>query len=180
MSPQGFLTLHQINWKGAAVLIGVIILLSLFSKIFAILLLLAGVVFVSIIVNHFGLRVIGLELATFATVISGVVYGPLIGTLVGLILVTIHLLLSGYFGVYYMWVIPGYGLAGYLASQWSAQNIIALGMTITILLHAINMFFSFFFRRQDIFRYLIYIATNVVFNFIVFTVFGSWVVAVLK
>lgn len=170
----------QINWRVAAVLIGFIILLSLFSKIFAILLLLAGVVLVSAVVNHFNLRIIGLELATFATVVSGVVYGPVIGAVVGIILVTIHLLLSGYFGVYYLWVIPGYGLAGYLASQWSAQNIITLGMTITILLHAINMLFSFFFRRQDLFRYLIYVVTNVVFNFIMFAVFGAWVVAVLK
>lgn len=172
--------LPQINLRVAALLIGIIILLSLFSKLFAITFLLIAVVIISIIVNQFHLRLIGLELATFATVISGVVYGPFIGAIVGIVLVSIHLVLSGYFGIYYIWVIPGYGLAGYLASQWADQNIIALGMTLTLLLHGVNTLLSFFFRRKDLFKYLIYAATNVIFNFIMFTVFGQLTINVLK
>lgn len=172
--------LPQINLRVAAVLIAVIILLSMFSKLFAILFLLIGVVIVSFIVNHFGLRILGLELATFATVITGIVYGAVIGAIVGVILVTIHLVLSGYFGRYYVWVIPEYGLAGWLASQWASQNIIALGMSITLLLHGINIFFSFLFRRHMIPSYLVYAATNVVFNFFFFSLFGQFAINALS
>ncbi|MBI4214975.1 hypothetical protein HY546_03185, partial [archaeon] len=110
----------------------------------------------------------------------GVVYGPVIGAITGIVLVSIHLLMSGYFGIYFLWVIPEYALAGWLAAQWSSQGILQLGMTITLLLHGINIIFSLFFRRHMIFQYMVYAATNVVFNFALFALAGPAVIGVLK
>lgn len=172
--------LSQIEWKNVVILLVALALVAIYAKLFAIAVLIAGVVFVSFIVQQFSLRTVGLELVTFATVVSGVIYGPVVGAALGAVLVTFHLVFSGYFGVYYFWVIPVYAFGGFLASQWSGQGIASLGINITLVIHAINMAFTFALNRNNMFNYGLYAVTNVVFNFILFVVFGPAAISILK
>ncbi|MBI2578937.1 MAG: hypothetical protein HYW26_04465 [Candidatus Aenigmarchaeota archaeon] len=172
--------LSRIEWKNVALLAAALALVAVYAKLFAVVLLIAGVVFVSFIVQQFSLRTVGLELVTFATVVSGIVYGPVVGAALGAVLVLIHLVFSGYFGVYYFWVIPVYAFGGFLASAWSGQGVVSLGINITLVIHAINMAFTFALNRNNMFNYGLYAVTNVVFNFILFVVFGQAVVGILK
>src|SRR3989344_5471747 len=100
--------LRQINWKSVALLAVAAALVAAYAKLFVVVLLIAAVVGVSLFVQHFHLRLFGIELVTFATVLIGVAYGPLAGAIMGLVLVLVQLVMSGYFGIYYLWVIPEY------------------------------------------------------------------------
>ena len=171
--------IRGIGWKGLAVLAILFVILALQLKLLVFVGMLIAVVVVSLFIQQFHLRIIGLELVTFATVITGVAYGPFAGAIVGIILVLIHLVLSGYFGVYYVWVVPGYALAGYLASAWGGQNIVTVGLNITILLQIINLVLTFLFDRYSFFSHIVYSLTNIAFNFMLFAAFGPAMLAMV-
>lgn len=172
--------LSRVEWKNVALLAVAVVLLAIYAKLFAVVLLIAAVVLVSVVIQQIPpLRLVGIELVTFATVIAGVTYGPVIGFALGAVLVLFHLVFSGYVGVYYAWVVPIYGLGGYMASQWADQNIASLGLNITLLIHAANMALTFVFNRGNILNYGIYAATNIIFNFLIFLLFGGAVLGIL-
>ncbi|MBI2578938.1 MAG: hypothetical protein HYW26_04470 [Candidatus Aenigmarchaeota archaeon] len=171
--------LSRIDWKNVALLAAAVALAAAYFKLFAIVFFIAAVVAVSFLVNQFHIRIIGIELVTFATVISGIVYGPVVGAVMGAVLVFISLVFSGFFGVYYFWLIPEYAAAGYLAWLWRDQPIAALGMNILLMVQGLNIVLTYLFARQNFFKYVVYIATELVFNFIIFSVFGAWALGVL-
>lgn len=172
----------DLNWKNVGlVATASLVLLAIYAKFFALVLLIAAVVLVSAIIQQIPpLRLFGIELVTFATVMAGVIYGPVIGFVLGAVLVLFHLVFSGYVGVYYAWVVPIYGLGGYLASQWAGQEIASLGLNVALFINASNMVLTFLLNRRNIFNYGIYAATNIVFNFIVFLLFGSAALGILR
>lgn len=171
--------LSRIEWKNVALLAVAAALLAVYFKLFAAVLFIAAVVAVSFLVNQFHVRIIGIELVTFATVVSGIIYGPVVGSVMGAVLVFISLVFSGFFGVYYFWLIPEYALAGYLAWVWRDQNIVTLGMNILLMVQGINIILTYVFARQNVPKYIIYIATELVFNFFLFSLFGQWALGVL-
>lgn len=172
--------LKRIEWKNVALLAVAVIILATYFKLFVVAVLIAAVVLVSLFVQKFQLRLFGLELVTFSTVVIGVAYGPAVGAVLGMVIVLIQLVLSGYFGIYYLWVIPEYALAGYLASQWASQDILSVGLNITLILQAINITLTYFFDRYSFFQHIVYSATNIAFNFLMFLLLGPMVVGILK
>lgn len=171
--------LSEIKWRNIALLAAGVALLAAYFKLFAIVFFIAAVVAVSFLVNRFHIRVIGIELVTFATVVSGVVYGPLVGAALGAVLVFISLVFSGFFGVYYFWLVPEYAAAGYLAWLWRDQPIAVLGMNLLLMVQGLNIVLTYIFARQNIAKYAIYAVTEIVFNFILFSAFGLWALTVL-
>ena len=171
--------LLRINWKYVAVLAVIVALIAVYVKLFAVVLLLVAMILVSVFINYFHLRMLGIELVTFATVILGIAYGPAIGAVVGLVFVLISLVFSGYFGIYYLWVVPQYAIVGYLVSGWADQNIVSLGLNITIALQILNLVLTYLFDRYSFFSHIIYSVTNIIFNFIIFALFGQMVLSVL-
>jgi len=173
--------LSVIGIKRLLIIIGIILLAAMLAtKLFVISLLVILSFAISFMIGKFQLRILGIELVTFLTVIAGYVYGPTAGIIIGLVLITFHLVISGYFGVYYAWVIPEYAAAGYLASQWTSQPIGMLGMTILILLIAVNIFLTMIFTKQELGSYIPYTIMQVMFNAFIFFVVGPSVVGILQ
>lgn len=170
-----------IGIKRLLILIGIILLVAMLAtELFVISLLVILSFAISLLIGKFQLRILGIELVTFLTVIGGYVYGPTTGIILGLVLITFHLVISGYFGVYYAWVIPEYAAAGYFASQWSSQSIGMLGMTILILLIAANIFLTLIFTKQELASYIPYTIMQILFNAFMFFVVGPSVVGILQ
>ena len=158
------------------VLIGALVMTNLFF----VSILLAVAFVLSFFINKFGLRAIGIELVTFIAVITGFVYGAFVGVAVALVLITFHLLVSGYFGIYFAWVIPEYPVVAYIASAMAGQNIVFVGIFITVALNIFNIVLTALVYRQNMGKHLVYAASNIVFNVILFLVAGQFMVGLLS
>ncbi|MBI2971021.1 MAG: hypothetical protein HYY37_01225 [Candidatus Aenigmarchaeota archaeon] len=133
---------------------------------------------VSAVISFLRVRSVGIELVTFATVITGVTHGPVAGAMVGLVLILFHVLAGQFIGEYVLWVIPGYVIAGFLAPSLGG-GIAAAGTTVTLALNVINIMFTLLVGRQNLSRFLPYALTNVLFNWLLFGAAGQFIVAVL-
>ncbi len=158
------------------VLLGALVLTNLLF----VSLLLAAAFVLSLFINKFGLRVVGIELVTFIAVVTGFVYGAFIGVAVALVLITFHLLVSGYFGIYFAWVIPEYPVAAYIASTMAGQDIVFVGIFITVGLNIFNMVLTALVYRQNMGKHLVYAASNIVFNVVLFIIAGQFTVGLLS
>ncbi len=150
------------------------------TNLLAIALLLAVAFALSFFINKSGLRIIGIELVTFVAVVTGYVYGAFIGVAIALVLVVFHLLVSGYFGVYFAWVIPEYPIAAYIASLMAGHSIVYVGIFITVALNVVNIVFTAAAYRQNLGKHLPYAVTNIAFNIALFMVAGQLAVDVIK
>jgi hypothetical protein len=139
------------------------------------LLILASVA-ISFAINRINLRYIGIELVMFAAVITGFVYGPVAGAFTGAILMIFHLSMGQYIGPYVLWVVPAYGAAGFLAGSFDIP-IATLGMYITILVNAVEIFFTLAFNRAFIVQFSVWSFTNIAFNLILFRTLSEIAIA---
>lgn len=172
--------LRRIEWKNLALFAVTLALLAAYFKFFIVAVLIASVIATSLLVQKFQLRLFGFETVTFSTVVMSVAYGPVVGAIFGMAMVLISLVISGYFGIYYLWVIPEYALAAYLASQWYAGDVLSVGLNITLVLQAANVVLTYFFDRFSFFSHIVYSATNLVFNFALFLLLGPFLVGILR
>ena len=162
-------------------IIGLALLVILALTNLLIISLLLGVAFIlSFLIQKSGLRIIGIELVTFIAVITGYAYGAFIGIAIALVLIVFHLLVSGYFGIYFAWVIPEYPIAAYIASAMSGQNIIYVGVFITIALNVANIIFTAIAYRQNLGKHLPFAMGNILFNMALFIFVGQFVVDAIQ
>ena len=109
---------------------------------FIIFLLIVATVAVAFFVGQFELKKFGFELVTFTTVLTGFLYGPMVGLTVGLLLVIIHFILSKSLGPYVIYCVPAMAavglLAGYAAAGgWFGSDIFMIGVALSL---AYNLF----------------------------------------
>jgi hypothetical protein len=130
--------------------------------------LVVGVAVVAFLVNKANMKQVGIELATFSTVLIAVTYGPLVGGLMGLGLVFLQITAGQYTGSYIIWVIPAYGVAGFIAGSFSGAGVFALGFGITVGLQAVFAALTAVTASGNLGRYMPYAVTNVIFNFFAF------------
>ncbi len=162
-------------------IIGLVLIAVLALTNLLIISLLLGVAFIlSFLIQKSGLRIIGVELVTFIAVIAGYVYGPFIGIVISIVLIVFHLLVSGYFGIYFAWVIPEYPVAAYIASTMSGQGIIYAGVFITVALNIANIIFTAIAYRQNLGKHIPFALGNIVFNIVLFTVAGQLIVDAIR
>ena len=161
--------------------IGLVLLAVLaLTNLLAIALLLALAFMLSFFINKSGLRMIGIELVTFIAVVTGYAYGAFIGVAITLVLIVFHLLVSGYFGIYFAWVIPEYPIAAYVASLMINQSIIYSGIFITVGLNIINLILTAVVYRQNLGKHIPFTAGNIIFNIALFTLAGQIVVDAVR
>lgn len=126
------------------------------------------------------LKYLGIELVTFTTVLFGFVYGPGSGLITGLVLIILHLLLGHYFlGTYVAWVIPEYGLLGYLAGTMTSVGFVNFGIYSIIILNVANVVLTMLAESQNLFKSLPYNFTNILFNILLFTQIGATVLKIV-
>ncbi len=150
------------------------LLLYLLFKGVALLVLLIALSFgLSFIINHLPIRNIGIELVTFIAVLSGLKYGPWISLIITFILITYHLVAGGFLGIYVLWVIPAYCLTAVISGFFPQADIIMLGSYATIAINANNLFFTAVTSPSFVPKYSLYVITNILFNLLLFSLFGN-------
>ena len=75
-------------------------------------------------------------------------------------------------GMYILWVMPAFTLAGHLAGRFSSVEIVRLGFSISLGLQLFFIFMTVLLMRSSAAKYMRYAILNVIFNYIVFSAFG--------
>lgn len=104
---------------------------------FVILVLAALSLVVAFFVGEFMIRNVGIELVTFTTVLTGFFYGPMAGFLLGIILLSIHLILARMYGPYIIYCIPMMGIVGLFAGYagaggWFGGDFVLIGISLSL------------------------------------------------
>lgn len=155
------------------------IIALIFRNVIVGLVLIGATIGLSLLSSISKLRYFGLELVTFTVVLLGAAYGPVIGLVSGFVLETAHILLSRRVGYYDMWVIPSFGIAGFIAGSLSGISIVFLGVGLTLLLHGIHLTLSFLTAGAPAMKYNIYVLPNILLNVLLFVNFGAFVLRLL-
>ena len=157
-------------------------LIILFVLLLSLMILLRGAIIIpiliiisfslSFLINNFPIRNVGIELATFIGIIIGRIYGPLWGFISCGSLILIHILAGGFFGIYALWVIPTYAIAGAL-SGFIKGDIVSIGIGLSVFINVVEGIFTSIFSPAFLVKHIPYAITNVIFNVILFTLFGN-------
>lgn len=160
----------------------VLFLVLILQKLFLLVALVAMSLVISFSMGNYQVaKSIGIELVTFTTVLAGFAFGPTAGILVGLFLIITHLTI-GHFaaGIYIMWVVPAYLVLGFLAGVITGFDFATLGIYMVVGLNLFNLGLTFLTSPQNLGNYLPYSITNVIFNLILFSQFGSIAASLVK
>ncbi len=122
---------------------------------------------------------LGVETATFATVLMGVVFGPEKGAILGFIYIFLQLFTGKMPGMYIIWVIPAFTAAGHLAGRFSEVGIVRLGFSISLGLQLFFVLMTVLLMRSSVAKYTRYAIFNVVFNYVIFSAFGPTMIRFL-
>lgn len=135
-------------------------------------LMIVGLIALTILFSWFAsktkLKNFGLELVTFTTIITGVMFGVLPGAVIGAALMLVHSLICGRIASYLIFLIPLFGVVGAAASLFSWVNIVVLGVGLTVFSHIAFICWQKF-SGKIAFRYIPYLALNGLFNFFLFS-----------
>jgi hypothetical protein len=171
---------RKVGLRGALALAIILAAAMLVTKLFVMAALVVMAFILTMLVRTFHLRMLGLELATFLTILSGYLYGPEAGMIVGLVSILFHLIGGGYsFGLFYFCIVPTYVLIGLLAGMWSSQPITSLGIYLVLLLNGINLGFTLLFTPGGLVRHVPFALTDILFNVMLFTLVAPALVAIL-
>lgn len=142
--------------------------------------LLTATFLVSVVVNRYEINRLGIELATFSTILSGITFGPEQGALLGIVFITIQLFTGKPPGIYMIWVIPSYGVAGYVTGHITGLEVDQIGLASAVMLQAFFSLTTLILMRNRLPRYLQYAFFNIVFNAVLFTTIGGPVLNLLN
>lgn len=161
-------SLRELPWKRIGALAAIALFAVFFRSYFIAVSLTAATAVVAFFVNEFDLRFAGVELATFSTVVLGMMFGPVPGAAAGVFLVMIQLVVGQQVGPYMVWVVPTYGAVGLVAGVLSLP-ISQLGLYLTLGMHAVFLTCTAVFTPQAVSKFLPYSVGNVVLNAALFT-----------
>ncbi len=143
-----------------------------------ILLLLAS--FSTVYKRKMGMPLGGIELVTFGTVLTAVAFNPIIGLMFGIVSSLASEIISQNIGPLTWAYALSTGFLGLLAGYFSHLNLIFLGVAFTAASLLINQVIYLFIGDADIKSMTaVYIATNLIFNIILFATVGGRVLALL-
>ena len=159
----------------AIVLIG-LALLSLVAGLFGqfiILMLIIAELVLAFFIGEFELKKIGIELVTLIVVLAGMLYGPIVGLILGIVLLTFRFILTRGLGPYIVYCIPTMGavglIAGYAAiGNWFGGDVAIIGISLSLLYNLITGGLGCL-TMQDFFEELVWSGSNFALNFILFT-----------
>lgn len=178
------MNLYELSQSGAltkAMLILLILLgvaLVITKLVFAAVLIGLSIV-VSIFAGMARIKSVGIELVTFATVLIGMAYSPMLAAVAGLVLIIFHLAVSQRFGAYIVWVIPEYFIAGLLTGVFTG-SVVLVGLEILIFINAVNLFFTALAYRQNLPVFFVHAMTSIVFNMLIFASIGQTMLGLMK
>ena len=165
MNPLRFISENRMLISIVSVILLVIFLVL--GQSFILFILIVASVILSYMMGVWHIKGIGIELVLLSSIISGMMYGPIAGAVVALLLITIHMLSTQHVNVYLLWVIPAYAVAGYLAGTTS-MDIKQFGLFATLGLNAFNLLITALIFRANVGKFLPFAITNVLFNSVLF------------
>lgn len=127
----------------------------------------------SLAVNRFDASRLGIELATFSTVIMATVFPPRIAAALGFVYIVLQIFSGSTPGIYMMWVVPTYTIAAYIISTIQVTNIVQIGITVTISSQIFFAFMTFLTTRSRLPKYIQYAIFNLAFNLFMFQSFAK-------
>jgi hypothetical protein len=156
----------KLNYKIIAISVASLILLLLFLllKKFFFLFIATGIsIALSIGIGFFPpMKVFGIELVTFSTILAGTFFGPVTGAVFGVCLLIIHLIAARYSGgPYIIWTIPSYALIGALSGFLTEVKLLVTMVIGVILLDNI---LTLAFYKENYVKTLIFSVGNLAFN----------------
>jgi len=159
----------------AAVVVVGLALISLVAGVFGefvILMLAIAAMVLAFFVGEFEMKKIGLELVTLTVVLAGVVYGPIVGGVLGVVLVTFHFILARSLGPYVVYCIPAMGFIGLLAGwatagAWFGGGIATTGIVLSLTYNLITGGLGSLIL-QDFFEEFVWSGSNFALNFVLF------------
>lgn len=163
-----FLNLIKLKLNYKIILIAVIsliLLILLFTqkKIFLLLTAITASVIVSLIIRLFQpVKIVGIELVTFSTILIGSLFGSSVGAIFGVSLLVVHLIAASYHGgPYLVWIVPEYALIGALAGFLTDAKMLVV---MIVAVNVLNGILTMIFYRENFGKHLIFSVGNAVFN----------------
>ena len=163
--------------------ISLLILAFVLQKFFIIAILAVGSVAISFFIGTFQMaKSIGIELVTFTAVLTGFVFGPVMGAIIALVLIILHLIIGQFSaGPYILWVIPAYVTMGFLSGTLTGDiSFDLLGIYLTLAINLFNLILTVITFPQNLGNYLPFSVTNILFNFLLFSQLGLPLASLIK
>jgi hypothetical protein len=172
--------------RTAVVIVGGLALVSLFAGLFGqfVILMLAIVAMaLAFFLGEFEIKKIGLEFVTLTVVLAGFVYGPFSGAVLGVVLLTLHFILTRSLGPYVIYCVPVMGLIGLLAGwaaagSWFGGNITTIGIALSLAYNLITGALGSLIL-QDFFEEFLWSGTNFALNFLLFARFAPIILSAM-
>jgi hypothetical protein len=172
------LDLERIGYGRIIAVVGLILFTIFFRQYALAIILTLLTALTAALVNFFDLRMFGIELATFSTVIIAKTFGTTAGALAGLFLVLTIMVIGQQVGPYMLWVVPTYAVVGFLAG-FLQLPITQLGIYLTIGMHVVFFGCTAIFTPKAISNIVTYGAGNILLNVALFTAVAPEVMAVI-
>ena len=153
--------------KAILIVLPMLILFLMLKQFFIISFLIILSLTLSYCLGIWHIRGLGIELVLLVTVITGFSYGSIMALIVGLVLITFHMIVSQHAGVYLLWVIPGYSIAGFFSGT-TTLGIAYFGFIATLILNAVNFLITVIVCRENLGKFLPFSITNIFFNSLLF------------
>lgn len=171
--------LNRITVKDAFIGVGIVLtgvlLFAMRHYIFLIALILINV-FSSTALRTFRRNQIGVEMVMFSTVMSGVVYGPIIGAVMGAASMMVDYAFATRFSYFSIITVPSYAAVGALSHYLSGfMGITALGIAMTVAYVIFSNTIICWLMGGHISKSLRFAITDVAFNIFVFTAIAPFV-----
>ncbi|MCK4554989.1 MAG: hypothetical protein KAT83_00120, partial [Candidatus Aenigmarchaeota archaeon] len=122
---------------------------------------------------------IGFETIIFGMAVTGMLYGPWPAVLIGLIALPISVVYTEEDVKWMPVALGGMILTGFLAGTLPAMNILMLGMVLTLVYDVTTCAVYLFVFRSRIFTTMLFAASHLTFNYLLFSRFGETVLSML-
>jgi len=172
------LTKLKLNYKIILITITSLVLLILFltqKEIFFLLTATIVSIIISLIIRFFEpIKILGIELVTFSTILAGSFFGSSVGAVFGICLLILHLIVANYHGgPYIVWILPEYALIGVVSRFLiDAKMLVVMVAGINIL----NSILTLVFYRENFGKHFVFSLGNAVFNAILILKFFSLII----
>jgi hypothetical protein len=140
-----------------------------FPKLFLALGFMFVTVAVAVATRYYELKGMGVETATFATVISSMIFEPGTSALLAFIYITLQMFTGGNTGVYIFWVIPSFTAAGFILPNFTGIGVIQLGIMTAVALQGFFSLMTGIFSRGYLPIFLKFVVLNILINTVLFT-----------
>lgn len=154
-------------FKKLLLLLPLVAAVFLITDVILISILAVASIILPIFLNYAGIKMLGIELVTLTTVLTALQMGAEAGAIAGFILMTAHMVAGQFSGPYLLWVIPSYGVAGFVAGT-VGLDITTIGIGIAFVLNTIFTAITSAISPQGLSRFIPHALGNIVFNAILF------------